>query len=125
MKALRLHIVLTLALLSIAARPSSPEQEVVGLWKKSNDWHHSICLRRADGTYHERGLLLFDPWKPPVPYESTGDWRLRGGRYFVTARSWSEPTLRGAVGKTYRHRVLRVEKQRFCYVSTNNTDEEE
>ena len=125
MKRLSLFTILLIAGLGIGASSDHRSQEVVGLWKKSNDWHHLVFMRRADGTYREKGLLLLDALKAPVYYESTGDWRLQGGQYLTTAHSWSESTFSKSVGRTYKLKVLQISEQHFRYVSTDNADEDE
>jgi len=117
--------VLAIAFYALAARQKYDGQLLVGLWVQSHESRSAIILRRPDGTYLEKAYQKYDFNMPPIYYESTGRWAIRGNHYITTITSGSTSIHRNWVGRTSRREVLSVDGQFFRYISTDGVNEEE
>jgi hypothetical protein len=98
---------------------------IIGLWEEEGATMHAITLRKADGTYRQKVVQLYDYARPPLAYQADGHWRIEGEQYISTLDHVSAPLWKKYVGKQWNVKILASDTRLFKYLSTDGAVVEE
>ena len=107
-------LILSVVSVSACAAPSDPtgdslsagERQLVGTWTADIEFARWVVTRRADHTFTERFIGIYDYAKPAIRVESTGTWRVHNGQYCRRYTSVSHPRWQPLVGRERCERLL-------------------
>ena len=100
-------------------------ENMVGLWEERSPTINAITLRKGDGTYRRKQIQIYDYAKPPLTYQSTGNWRVNGKQYIFDLGSVSTPIWEKDIGKQWKVTILQSDKQLLKYLSPDGALVEE
>lgn len=115
---------------------SSPSGRTLeGVWISTDATVGSVIWRKPDGTFEERKVQRLVLGQPPIRYEASGQWRVKGDEYAMTYRQISSHVFSEQAGreylfsdenlKEYKMRITSLSTEKFRYISTDGADVEE
>lgn len=104
---------------SSTADHTATSADGVGLWRQKGPAIYAITLRRADGTYRQKGIQIYDYAKPSIEYETAGHWRVTGRKYTYRLDQVSSPLWNKYVGTERTLEVLRMTNDLFEHLSSD------
>ncbi|MEN3367953.1 MAG: hypothetical protein V7609_96 [Verrucomicrobiota bacterium] len=107
------------------AAQNSRNVNIIGLWEEKGPTVHAITLRKADGTYRQKVIQLYDYARSPLAYQADGRWRINGEQYISTLDHVSAPLWKKYIGKQWNMKILASDTKLFKYLSTDGAVVEE
>ncbi len=101
------------------------DPRLVGLWKESDYYVHTVILRTADGFYKEKHLWFKGFHKPGDFYDASGRWFISGRFYVVVLDHISDTAFASSLHKPLKRLFRSVSATEFKYISGDGADVEE
>jgi hypothetical protein len=118
-------IAIVLSACAYGATPKVVRTNMIGLWEENGPTVSAITLRRADGTYRAKKIQEHDVSKPPITYEFSGRWSVKGKRYNFSLDYVSTPIWKKDLGKKWSLEVLESTRDLLTYYSSDGARVEE
>jgi hypothetical protein len=118
-------VLIALVLSACASSATLVRANMIGLWEQNGPTVSAITLRRADGTYRAKKIQEHDVSRPPITYEFSGRWSIKGKRYEFSLHSVSTPIWKKDLGKKWSLEVLESTWDLLTYYSSDGAIVEE